>query len=62
MTGWHHRRHPSVSVHPKSRLSDILAHMQTRGREAGVLWKLPVLRYSGRFGTPAQARGRAGAQ
>lgn len=34
MTGWHHRRHPSVSVHPKSRLSDILAHMQTRGRQA----------------------------
>lgn len=27
-------RHPSVSIHPKSRLADILAHLQTRGRQA----------------------------
>ena len=26
-------RHPSVSVHPKSRLADILAHSQTRGSQ-----------------------------
>lgn len=49
MMNWCHRRHPSVSVHPTSRLSDILTHMQTRGR-LGALWKLLVLSYNGRLG------------
>lgn len=49
MMNWCHKRHPSVSVHPTSRLSDILTHMQTRGR-LGALWKLLVLSYNGRLG------------
>ena len=53
-------RHPPVSVHPKSRLADILAYSRTR--EPGVLWKLPVCRRNGAPGAGAQARGRAGAQ